>query len=443
MMDNQPVDQDEVSRPLASTPNIPRMSQPPPPPPVSSSTPFDISSIHNSDVSLLTDESGEGIPLNDALIHSTLGSLMEEAAMSSSLTSFEEHETESSRSEAAGDGIKDGHETSLMKETENVVPSSQVKSMDVTAELPPDSDDDESWFASAKKRVGVKASVDHGDESFSSSAVKDVSQVQAFQDFGHPNVDAVPETKSSQAAKSSDEDDYEVIPAQRDMSNLISMSPAHTSFSEDAGNTTVLEKKSSGGGHEDLLGDAPSSRDLSSNLSSSPSVQSTGVTTTTSKDKEQEVLREDSLESASPPPSSSSSAPSEATGEKKETVPVSSYTATSFAPSSQLESQSSFPSPPVKDTSREERKDRLSSEREPDSSSAPLSVKRQDKKLLPESPKRTQSQATSSGKTDIMAEASSTTGCPFSAGMLWLLHCSLGFCFTSFGLGLVLLGLSF
>ena len=433
MMDNQPVDQEQVPLPLASTPNIPRMSQPPPPPPVSSSTPFDVSSIHNSDVSLLTDESGEGIPLNDALIHSTLGSLMEEAAMSSSLTSFEEHETEteSGRSEAAGDSIKDRHETSHpMKETENVSP--QAKGMDVTAELPPDSDDDESWFASAKKRVGVKASVDHGDESFSSAAVEDVSQVQAFQDFGHPNVDAVPETKSSQAAKSSDEDDYEVIPAQRDMSNLISMSPAHTSFSEDAGNTTVLEKKSSGG-HEDLLGDAPSSRDFSSNLSSSSVQSSTGVTTTTSTDKKQEVLHEDSLETASPPPLSSASsfAPSEATGEK-DTGIVSSFTATSFAPSSQLESQSSFPSPPAKDTSREERKDRLSSEREPDSSSAPLSVKRQDKKLLPESPKRTQSQATSSGKTNTMAEASSTTGCPYAAGMLLLLllHFSLGFCFT-------------
>jgi len=221
--------------PISSTP---RMNEPPPPPPVSTGQPLDLSSIHG-DLSLLTDESGEGIPLNDALIHSTLGSLNEEA--------------ETTRPLSRSDDTPSPH----------VLGAKTGSGMDVTAQLPPESDDDDDWLASGRKR-GQQHVPQEPDDSLlvsAPSALKDVSRVSSdFDDFGHPNVDSSPvevqdkysinssdpfdtPTKSTgqQALhKSSDEDDYEVIPAQKDSSNLLSMS----SDQEDIINATILEKKS-------------------------------------------------------------------------------------------------------------------------------------------------------------------------------------------------------
>lgn len=363
---DSPVNQEDT--PESSTPSKPRMNQPPPPPPTSSLPNFDVSSIRGSDVSnvsLLTDESAEGIPLNDALIHSTLGSLMDDSnVMESSIKSFAQHEIEAGRPEVEEQGLRE--------ETPNLMQEMDMSSAglsDLTGiPHPPDSDDDEEWLARSAKKVPLDV------------PSKDISRVQDFDDFNHPNVDtgkgsiskieeedpfesAQLRTKSS-TTKSSDEDDYEVIPAQEvsshdecNISNPMSMS--HSS----AGNTTVLE----------------TTKDLRE--SSSPSVvlrdsESHSVSHSVSQKKQEESLLFES--------------------------PVA-----SAAPSvSETTSQSSLlPSP--KDVSQEV------SEPKPDSSSALLS-KQETKKSLPDSPKKTPSKKSDS----IMAseEASSTTGCPYTAG---------------------------
>jgi len=238
------MEQDKTSpEPNTSTP---KMSEP------ITGQPLELSSIHG-DVSLLTDESGDGIPLNDALIHSTLGSLNDEDPV------------EAGRPDSRSDNTP----------SPNVLSTENKNIMDMTVEVPPDSDEDD-WLASGRKRGQQSQRSQEGlEDSLLGSAPlpppKDVSRVSDFDDFGHPNVDTKSDSRtgsSSEVAepiietsrysltetsdpfgtetrptglhKSSDEDDYEVIPAQRDSSNLLDMSD---SFQEDKHNMTILDRK--------------------------------------------------------------------------------------------------------------------------------------------------------------------------------------------------------
>jgi hypothetical protein len=450
-----PVVEEEVSSRntgSSSTPNkSTRMSEPPPPPPINTHPALDLSSIHGSDysqsnVSLLTDESAEGIPLNDALIHSTLGSMLEESnPMETSITSFAQHEAELARTEPPG-------EREVRQESPNPVnvveKDSSSPMMDVTIPHPPESDDDDDWLARSVKKAPQVA------ESLIPS--KDISRVQDFDDFNHPNVDfdrreeVVPqredsfisseiETKKSSTTKSSDEDDYEVIPAQHDVhhqdnnsdhevSNLLSLS----SHSE-AGNTTVLESSKSDSLQrpEEEGSPAPSSpspvvvlRD--NEIESSPLFEST--TTTAAAVVKEEVTQQKKQEESLLLNFSPASVVEE---KEKEATAPSSFSTTTLSSEEQFLDSSSFPSAP-RDVShphktKEDTKQTSSpsSEHQPDSSSDPLSGFQLEKNKNPlpeESGNKISGIKQHSQQQSIMAseEASSTTGCPYTAGKISL-----------------------
>ena len=84
----------------------------------------------------------------------------------------------------------------------------------------------------------------------------DVSETRNFRDFGHPNLMDGPDqyvirdpfrTPGKVGTKSSDEDEYEVIPQTgADVSNLMSLSPEHSFTGPAAADTTIMDYTSAG-----------------------------------------------------------------------------------------------------------------------------------------------------------------------------------------------------